>query len=94
MYSWDEGTRQRTLKERGLDFADMDRFDWETALIADDIRRDYGETRYVAIGRIGHTVCVVCYTLRARSVRIISLRKASRKERSLYNARQTRAFDG
>ena len=63
----------------------MARFDWESALIATDSRADYGEDRYVAIGPLDGEICVVCYTPRGQSLRIISLRKASRKERNLYH---------
>ena len=32
MYDWDEAKREWTLETRGLDFADMARFDWDSAL--------------------------------------------------------------
>lgn len=85
MYDWDDAKREWTLETRGLDFADMDRFDWESALVANDGRADYGEVRFVAIGLLDGETCVVCYTHRGAGVRIISLRKASRKERNLYH---------
>jgi len=43
-YTWDENKRKSTLKSRGLDFADMTAFDWDTALTLEDTRIDYGET--------------------------------------------------
>jgi len=56
--------------------------------VAKDARREYGESRYVGIGRIEERVMVVVYTERAVDiVRIISLRKAnSREVRSYENA--------
>lgn len=49
-----------------------------------DDRFDYGEERWPAVGRIGDQVFTACYTMRGRMYRIISLRRASRKERQAY----------
>jgi uncharacterized DUF497 family protein len=50
-----------------------------------DARRDYGETRFVAIGRDSNGVVLnVIYTLRDERIRIISAWKASRDERKAY----------
>jgi len=45
-YEWDEAKRQRTLETRNVDFADMAFFEWDTALVRTDGRRDYGEARF------------------------------------------------
>jgi uncharacterized DUF497 family protein len=47
-------------------------------------RRDYGERRIVATGKIEDGVFVVVYTWRGRRRRIISARPAKRKERDDY----------
>ena len=49
-----------------------------------DDRRDYGETRMIAVGFIGQLLCVCVYTLRGDIRRIISLRKANRREINDY----------
>jgi uncharacterized protein len=49
-----------------------------------DDRFDYGEDRWLAVGRIGDQVFAVCYAMRGRVYRIISLRRASRRERQAY----------
>jgi uncharacterized DUF497 family protein len=51
-----------------------------------DERRDYGETRVVAIGEIDGREFVCVYTLRGEVYRVISLRPAKRKERYVYQA--------
>lgn len=51
-----------------------------------DDRRDYGETRIVAIGEIGGREFVCVSTLRGETYRVISLRPAKRKERYAYQA--------
>ncbi|NQV48716.1 MAG: BrnT family toxin [Rhodospirillaceae bacterium] len=82
--TWDEAKRAATLRERGIDFADMAAFDWDSALTAEDDRLNYPEVRYVSIGRLDNTlvVCVWCY--RNHATRIISLRKANARERERY----------
>ena len=40
---WDEEKRQQTLRQRGLDFADVLDFDPESVVTHIDQQRDYGE---------------------------------------------------
>jgi uncharacterized DUF497 family protein len=50
-----------------------------------DVRRDYGETRIIALGRDSNGVVLnVVYTWRGESIRIISAWKASKYERQTY----------
>jgi uncharacterized DUF497 family protein len=49
-----------------------------------DDRGDYGEERWLAVGGIGDQTFTVCYTMRGAVYRIISLRRASRRERLAY----------
>lgn len=51
----------------------------------EDNREDYGETRFVTLGRIGKRVVVCVWTPRDDRARIISLRKAEKDEREIYN---------
>jgi uncharacterized protein len=82
--TWDDTKRKATLQERGIDFADMTVFDWDSSLTAQDDRQSYPEARYVSIGNMSNTivVCVWCY--RNDTIRIISLRKANKRERKRY----------
>ena len=52
-YSFDPAKAASNKALHGVDFADARDFDWETALVVEDVRRDYGEKRYVALGMIG-----------------------------------------
>ena len=81
---WDEAKRRRTLHERGVDFADMARFDWPTASVTEDQRIDYGEPRLVATGYIDGRLHICAWTPRGDRVRIISLRKANAREQEDY----------
>jgi len=49
-------------------------------------RKDYGEDRFINIGPIGDDILVVVvHTDRAGVIRIISARKANKRERSKYH---------
>jgi hypothetical protein len=87
IFEWDEAKRRATLFTRGLDFAAMERFDWSTAVIREDARRDYGEPRLRAMGLIDGRLHEAGFTPRGNRIRIISLRKANIRERRLWDAR-------
>ncbi len=87
IYEWNEAKRASNLIKHGVDFEDVRSFDWDSALIQGDKRRDYGEQRWRAIGVLGTCVVVVIvYTNRDRATRVISARLASIKERAFYEA--------
>lgn len=84
-FEWDEAKSQRCLRDRGFSFA------FVVSAFADpdrraeiDARWEYGEVRYRLYGRIGGRLFVIVYTMRGRTVRIISARKANARERRLY----------
>lgn len=83
---WDEGKRLRNIKERGLDFADVERFDPASVRTSPDLRHDYGERRFNSIGYLDGRLCKFCWTPRNGKVRIISLRKANARECEAYEA--------
>lgn len=81
-YEWDDEKNEANIAADRLGFAAVERFEWETALITSSDRQ--GERRWAAIGLIGNTLYYVVYTNRGDRTRIISLRMASRAERSKY----------
>ncbi|MAZ73315.1 hypothetical protein SAMN05216196_11081 [Lutimaribacter pacificus] len=79
MIVWDEPKRQANLARHGLDFADLD--EW---FFLDAVTVPAKENRYMAIGRMNDgTIAVVFAVLGTEGVSVISMRPASRKERSL-----------
>lgn len=87
-FEWDEEKARTNLAKHGVSF-----------LTAAEIRQrdhgadrrpgDYGEVRWIALGRADADVFRVVYTWRGdRLIRIISAQKASRDERDIYH-RQT-----
>ena len=55
-----------------------------SALYASDTRKDYGEPRTRALGTIGGILYSLVFTMRGSALRVISLRRASRRERKRY----------
>lgn len=81
---FDPAKSERNARDRGLPFDLVADFDFENAEIIEDDRRNYGEVRYRAIGRMGNAIAVVVFTMRDDALRVISLRLAGRKERMRY----------
>ena len=67
-----------------LSLADAANFDWDNAMTWLDTRKNYAEDRTVGLGLIGNQVHVVVFVARGDSRRIISLRKANRREVMRY----------
>jgi uncharacterized DUF497 family protein len=57
---------------------------WDVALVWSDDRADYGEVRMVALAPMGDTLLFVAFVDRGSARRIISLRKANRREVNYY----------
>ena len=81
-YEWDEAKRQVNLIKHGVDFSDIYLFDWDTATTISSDRN--GETRFASIGYIGERLLLVVYTIRGASIRIISMRDPSHRERERH----------
>lgn len=83
-YSWDEAKNRANAEKHDVGFQVAHGFVWRTALVTEDDRYDYGEDRYIALGRIGGRLHVLVFALRDGAVRIISLRKANQREIAFY----------
>lgn len=75
---------QANIAKHGVDMAQAEEFEFETAIIGIDNRKDYAETRYRAIGYITGRLHVLIFTLKGSVLRVISLRKANRREQQRY----------
>ena len=86
IFEWDEAKSRANLDHRGLPFALAPRLFDDLTAEEPDTRRDYGEVRIKAIGEIGGVVFTCVYTDRGDVRRVISLRRANRKEADGYRA--------
>jgi uncharacterized DUF497 family protein len=84
MIEFDPEKDARNIQLRGISLAAAETLLAGRTVERVDNRRDYGETRIIAIGEIGGTEYVCVYTRRSNALRPISLRRANRKERDAY----------
>ena len=70
--------------KHGVSLVEADSFGWAAALVRADNRSAYGEDRMTAIGYIGARLHVVVFADRGDVRRVISLRKASKREERIY----------
>ncbi|PHV30260.1 hypothetical protein CSQ94_27100 [Janthinobacterium sp. BJB312] len=82
--TFDAAKREKTLRERGLDFARArEVFDGLTITLPDQ-RQDYGEPRFITAGWLDERLIVLVWTPRGLARRIISMRKANEREIAKY----------
>ena len=82
--TYDPAKNARNVKERGLSFERAADFDLATAIYVVDERKDYGEKRVRSLGFLDGRLHALVYTVRDRDVRVISLRKAKKREVERY----------
>ena len=82
--TWDDQKRQENLRKHGLDFVDVALLFAGNWIEREDVRYNYGEQRWVALGLIRGRTCVCVYTWRDGDRRIISLRKGNSREQAGY----------
>ncbi|GIX27753.1 MAG: hypothetical protein KatS3mg123_1634 [Burkholderiales bacterium] len=87
--TFDPAKNARNIRERGLSFERVAEVDFNTALIYPDTRRDYGETRYLALCYLDKRLHVLCFTETETGIRVISFRKANAREARRYGKAQT-----
>ena len=84
MTTWDEAKRRANLRKHGLDFADAEElFDGVTYTYEDD-RLPCGEERFVTLGLLREVVVSMVHTEEADHIHIVSMRKATKREREIY----------
>ncbi|MBV6396996.1 MAG: hypothetical protein HFACDABA_02600 [Anaerolineales bacterium] len=83
-YEWDPNKEKSNFRKHGIKFADaVGVFEDENAITIED--DDARESRFIAIGMdFLSRILVVVYTFRNIVIRIISARKATARERKIY----------
>lgn len=84
---FDPDKRDKTLAERGLDFARAGEVFAGHHFTDEDAREDYSEPRYITVGKLDGRMVVMIWTPRGEVRRIISMRKANGREQARYARR-------
>ena len=80
--TFDAAKREKTLAERGLDFADAAMIFAGVTLEIEDTRKNYGEKRVICYGLLKGRMVVVGYTPRGADRHVFSMRKANEREQA------------
>ena len=86
--SFDSAKSLKNETERGLPFTLVELLQWDSALIQEDTRHNYGERRYRVLGWIDDRLHAMVFTPREDKVHVISLRKANAREVRHYEQTQ------
>lgn len=81
---WDDDKRRTNIQKHGFDFADAATLLDSLTYTFEVARFAYGERRFITMGMLRETVVVIAHTETARQIRIISMRKATKHEQTLY----------
>jgi len=83
-FEWDINKNEKNIMRHGIDFQDAYLVFEHPMLVKIDTRKDYGEQRLVGLGLLFDTEVVIVFTKRADNIRVISIRRANRNERKIY----------
>ena len=85
-FEWDKGNVDKSYQKHGITPSEAEEsFLDEKAIILKDIKHSQKEKRYLLIGEtIEEKLLFIVFVLRKKKLRIISARKANRKEKNKY----------
>lgn len=84
-FEWDEKKNYQNIRKHGYDFEDAWQVFGVPFTLELDLSTDYGEDRWTILGLLGDRVVVMTFAIpRSKTVRIISMRKASGHERQKF----------
>lgn len=81
---YDAAKNTSNAKKHGVTLAEAAAFEWDTAVLWPDQRKEYGEDRMIALGYIGSRIFCMTFVDRQEGRRIMSLRKANNREVKRY----------
>ena len=83
-FEWDKNKEKTNLVKHGINF-DFTKILFKSKLIVhEDKRKSYGEKRYSAYGVVLDRCMNIVFTMRHGTIRVISLRKANKRETRRY----------
>lgn len=81
---FDPAKDRTNLAKHGISLAAAAEVDLDSAIIIENKRVDYGESRFLAYAPTAGRLHVLWFTMRGPVVRAIGLRRANRRERKRY----------
>jgi uncharacterized DUF497 family protein len=85
VYEWDERKRLANLEKHGLDFVDAHLvYENPEKITIQSEHLSEPRLQDLALVEVAGTVLSLVYVMRGKTVRVISFRRAGRRERSLY----------
>ncbi|PIE39965.1 MAG: hypothetical protein CSA51_03265 [Gammaproteobacteria bacterium] len=88
---YDPTKETKNLEKHKVSLTWASSLEWEELLAIQDCRADYGEVRMIGYAPISNRLYCVVYTDRGDVRRIISLRKANKREVLSYAKQQNRS---
>lgn len=82
--TYDTNKNAINIEKHGVSLSDAGLLEWDLLWVEQDKRHDYDEIRMLGFAPIGSRVYCIVYTDRGDARRIISLRKANRREVKCY----------
>ena len=81
-FEWDEQKNKLNIQKHGYNFNDVQKV-FDKRHVTSESFGNYGEQRYLTIGVFDKAAVVVIHVMRGTAIRIISFRRANRKERRI-----------
>lgn len=88
-FEWDANKNEINIERHEIDFHDAHLIFEYPMLIKTDTRKDYGEQRLVGLGLLFEVEIVIVFTKRGDNIRVISIRRANKNERKIYQEKFT-----
>ena len=79
-FEWDKNKESINLDKHGLDFKLSSHLFKSKMLFYEDRRKPYNEKRYIGYGIVSERCINIVFTVRKRTIRVISLRRANKRE--------------
>ncbi len=84
-FEFDDNKSQSNKKKHGIDFVEAQVL-WTDSNYIEIPARTSDEPRFIIIGKIGLKIWTAVVTYRGENIRIISVRRARKSERELYES--------
>jgi uncharacterized protein len=87
-FEWDQWNIQKNEEKHGISVLEaQSAFYDEKIIVFDDMQHSSEEERYICYARSAYNnTLMIAFTIRNKKIRIISARRASKKERNVYES--------